>query len=319
MSVATLLDIAKANDNDQVVGLIEEVIQSAPEANLIPFRTIRGTTYKTLIRKGLPTVGFRAANDGIDPSKSSWENKIVETFIFSGRVEVDKMVAEAYEDGAAAWTALEAEGVMEAALQEFGKQFYYGLANEADGFPGLKEFAVFGASTTNGDPLTVDATGSTASTASSVYAVVLGERAVTGVAGRDRGFELPDFRLESITGANGKKHDGLVSELGAWLGLQIVDENSVRRIANITADSGKGLTDSLLADLLASFPVGKVPTSIMLNRRSRSQLQKSRTVVLQGSGRGRPDQPVLAPLPSEYEGIPLVVTDSIGNTDAIEA
>lgn len=319
MAVATLLDIAKLNGNDSVVGLIEEVIQSAPEANLIPFRTIAGTTYKTLIRDGLPTVGFRAANDGVDPSKSNFKNKIVETFIFSGRIEVDQAVADAYEDGPEAWKALEAEGVMEAALQEFGKQFYYGLARGADGFPGLKEFAIKDAVTTNGDPMTVNATGSTASTATSVYAVVLGERAVTGVAGRGQGFTLPDFRLESITGVNNKKHPGYVSDLSAWLGLQIVDQNSVRRILNITEDSGKGLTDSLLASLLATFPVGKTPTALMLNRRSRSQLQKSRTVVLQGSGRGRPDQPVLAPLPTEYDGVPLVVTDSIGNTDAIES
>jgi len=319
MSKATLLDIAKLNGNDTVVGLIEEVIQAAPEANLVPFRTIRGTTYSTVMRTGLPGVGFRDANDGFDPSKSTFKNKLVECYIFGGRIEVDKAVADAHEDGREAFQALEAAGVMEAALQRFGKQFYDGVAVDGTGFPGIKAVTPFGGTTTNGDPLTVNATGTTATTASSVYAVTLGERDVIGVAGREGAFEMPDFREGDITGVNSKALTGYISEITAWLGLQTVNENSVRRICNLTEDSGKGLTDTLLADLLASFPVGRIPTAIMLNRRSRSQLQKSRTVVLQGSGRGRPDQPTLAPLPSEYDGIPLVVTDSIGNTDAIES
>jgi len=319
MSKATLLDIAKLNGNDTVVGLIEEVIQSAPEAQLVPFRTIRGTTYSTVMRTGLPSVGFRDANDGFAPTKSTFKNKLVECYIFGGRIEVDKAVADAHEDGAEAFQALEASGIMEAALQRFGKQFYYGTVVDGKGFPGLKSVTPKDGVTANSDPLTVDATGSTATTASSVYAVTLGERDVIGVSGREGAFEMPDFRIGDITGVNSEKITGYISEICAWLGLQMVNENSVRRIINVTADSGKGLTDILLAKLLATFPVGKTPSAIMLSRRSRSQLQASRTVVLQGSGRGRPDQPTLAPLPTEYDGIPLVVTDSIADNDAINS
>jgi len=319
MPTATLLDIAKLNGNDTVVGLIEEVIQAAPEANLIPFRTVSGTNYTTVMRTGLPSAGFRNANDGFTPSKSTFKNKIVECKIFGGRVEVDKAVADAHEDGREAYQALEASGVMEAALQKFGKQFYEGTGEDAKGFPGVKSVTVFGETTNNGDPLTIDAGGTTDNTASSVYGVVTGERDIIGIAGREGAFELPDFREGDITGENGQAITGYISEICAWLGVQLVNENSFRRICNLTEDSGKGLTDSLLADLVDSLPAGKMFSAIMLNRRSRKQLQKSRTVVLQGSGRGRPDQPTLAPIPTEYDGIPLVTTDSIGKTDALES
>lgn len=319
MAKQNLLDIAKQNGNDTVVGLIEESIKYSPEAQLVPFRTIAGTSYRTGIRTGLPTAGFREANNGWTPSKSSFKNKIVECYIFGGRIEVDKAVADAHEDGAEAWQAVEAEGVMQSAMREFGSQMYYGTSNEADGFPGLKSVTTFGGSTTSGDSLTVNAGGSTATTASSVYAVKFGERETMGVIGRNGAFDLPPFIIESITGEDSKKHMGYVSEINAWIGLQLINENAVRRIANLTADSGKGLSDSLLADLLDTFPVGYVPDAIMVSRRSRTQLHKSRTVVLQGSGKSRPDQPVLAPTPTEYDGIPIIVTDSILDTDAIES
>ena len=55
----TLLDIAKLNGSDTVVGLIEEVITSAPEFAVLPARTIRGTSYNTVSRTAYPSVGFR--------------------------------------------------------------------------------------------------------------------------------------------------------------------------------------------------------------------------------------------------------------------
>jgi len=57
-----------------------------------------------------------------------------------------------------------------------------------------------------------------------------------------------------------------------------------------------------------------------MSRRSRSQLQRSRTVTLFGSGTTRPDQGLIAPLPTtDADGVPVIVTDSIGITDAIES
>jgi hypothetical protein len=99
--------------------------------------------------------------------------------------------------------------------------------------------------------------------------------------------------------------------------MQIGNENCARRIYNLTADSGKGLTDALLAQLLATFPVGQRPDAIFASRRSVSQLQASRSVVLYGAGTTRPNQAAVAPYPTEFEGIQIIPTDSILNTDVI--
>lgn len=314
-----MLDIAKRSGNDAVVGLIEANIRHAPEAELFPFRTIRGTSYKTGIRTGLPTVGFRNANEGQTPGKSTFEQKVIEAFIFGGQIEVDKAVADADEKGAESVKADEASGVTMASMRAIGSQIWYGVTQDSKGFPGLKAFTPKGGLTINNDALCVDATGTTANTASSVYAVKFGEKDLTLIGGNDSAFTLGDWVTQQITNPDGKKLTAYVNGLAAWIGLQIGHENCVRRICNLTAETGKGLTDLLLADMLETFPVGFVPDAIFYSRRSRKQLQRSRSVVLQGSGKNRPDQPALAPLPTEYEGIPLIVTESIGNTDAIES
>lgn len=321
MSKLTLLDVAKLTGNDAVVGLIEENLKYSPEANLFPFRTISGTSYKTGIRTGLPSTSFRNANEGHTPGKSTFKQRLVECFIFGGQVEVDKAVADAYEDGAEALQAIEASGVMQSAMRAIGSQIWYGTTVDSKGFPGVKASTVFGETTSAGDALTINAGGTTATTASSVYAVRYGAQNMQLIGGRDATFSLDDFMVQQIADPNDatKKLTAYVAGLTSWLGLQIGNENCARRIANLTADSGKGLTDSLLADLLATFPVGYTPDAIFMSRRSRTQLQKSRTVTLFGQGRARPEQSAIAPIPTEYDGIPIIVTDSILNTDAIES
>ena len=314
----TLLDIQKLNGNDEAVGLIEENIKFAPEIGLMPMRTIRGTSYKTGVRTGLPVTGFRSANDGFDPSKSTFKDRIIEAYIFGGAIEADKAVADAYEDGAEAWQMIEANGVSRSAILNLGKQVFGGVSIDGKGFPGLKAATPFGTTTEADDPLTVNAGGTTANTASSVYAVQFGVQGVTLIGGNNTAFELGDWRIQNVV-KNSKTMEAYVANLTSWIGMQVGNENAVRRIANLTADSGKGLTDALLAELLATFPTGFVPDALIMSRRSRSQLQASRTVTLFGSGRNRPNQATVAPLPTEYDGIPIVTTDSIPNNDAIES
>jgi hypothetical protein len=303
----TLLDVAKLNGADKEVGLIEEVLTSAPEAESFPFRLIKGTSYPTVTRVSLPTVGFRLANAGVTASKSEFVRKLVQAFIIGGRVEADKAVAMAHEDGMEAYEMIEALGVFKATLIELGSQIWYGTANEAAGFPGIKAALPFTAGVADGS--VINATGTTATTASSVYAVKFGAQDVTLVGGNGNVPRLGDFRDETILDASSNPLPGRVADLIGWIGLQIGNVNCVRRVCNLTADSGKGLTTDLLADLLNSFPVGYRPDAIYMSRRSRLQLMKDMQT---------PERPVIA-LPTEYDGIPIIATDSILNTDAIEA
>ncbi len=302
MTRPTLLDIAKKNSSDAVVGLIDETSKAHPEITMGHARTIKGQMYKTLVRTGLPTVSFRNANDGVDASKGTYENRLVETFIFNPRWECDKAVADQSEDGPEAFISMEAGGIMEASFQLLSKQFYYGRTVDGKGHPGL----IDAYDATN---MVVDATGTTASTGSSVWAVKWGMKDVTWVWGENGKLDLSALRIGDIVGQNSKVLTGYIQEILAYAGVQVGSINSVARIKKLTADSGKGLTDILLADLLSKFPVGTVPDAFFMSRRSRKQLQASRTAT---NATGAP-----APFPTESHGIPIVVTDSILDTEAL--
>src|SRR5690348_16616260 len=96
----TALDIAKSNGSDQVVGLIEENLNAAPEVSVLPARTISGTSFKSLVRTAYPSTGFRKLNTGVEPTKSTYVNKLFETYYYDGQMEMDKAVADADEQGA---------------------------------------------------------------------------------------------------------------------------------------------------------------------------------------------------------------------------
>jgi hypothetical protein len=303
MSLLTLLDIAVANGRDDVAGLIEESIQAHPEIEMGAVRTIKGTQYKTLVRTALPTVSFRNANEGTPAGKSTFENRLVETYILTPRFEADKAVADAYEDGPAAYIAMEASAQLEASMRLLGKQFYYGTGSDGDakGHPGL-----LGSVDTE---LVVDAAGTAADTGSSVWAVKWGAQDVIWVYGQNGQLQLDDLRIQSIEDANGNRFDAYIQTLTAYPGMQVGSKNSIGRIKKITEEAGKTLTDDMMYDLLSKFPAGVRPDVFFMTRRSLKQLRQSRTAT---NATGAP-----APVPTEVEGIPIAVTDSILNTEAL--
>jgi hypothetical protein len=311
MSMPNLLDIVKANGADAQVGLIEEAIATHPELTLGAARTIRGYMYKTLVRTSVPltTGSFRAANEGTTPLKSTYENRTVECFIMEPRFQADKAVADAYEDGAPAYIAMEASGIMEGEMQGLAKQFYYGTGNNSKGFPGL----IAAYDSTN---MVIDAGGTTATTGSSCWLVKFGPKDVQWVWGLGGQLSFSPVRIESIVDSNDstKRFDGYVQTMLARPGVQVGSLNSVVRIKKLTADSGKGLTDARIASALALFPSGIQPDVILCTRRSLTQLQASRTAT---NPTGAP-----APFPREIVGmagqnIPIMVTDAILNTEAL--
>lgn len=312
MAQATLLDIAKLNGNDAVVGLIEENLTYAPELSVFPSRTIKGTQYKTVVRTGLPTTGFRSANEGQTPSKSTYENRLVECQIFGGPLIVDKAVAAASEDGPEVFKANEASGVMRSALINLGKQIWYGTAADSKGFPGLQALV--------DSTMTIDAGGTTATTGSSIYAVCFGPKLAQLVFGQGLPFSMSDWVDQLIAGSTaGTYYEAHTSGLTAWAGLQAVDKYCVARAKDATEDASKGVTDALLAKLLAKFPVGYVPSAFFMTRRSRSQLQTARTVAIQSlvGQKPTPDLQSIAPLPTSFENIPIIATDCLSDVEVL--
>lgn len=285
-------------------GVINEVTQQAPEVAQFPmFRLDSGVVYRSQFLVELPSVGFRKLGDGVSASKGRWEERELKCFLFSGRAEAERAAGQADSGGMAAIEARAVKGTALAAILELGSQIFYGVANEADGFPGLKAFTPFGGA------YTYNATGSTDGTASSVYGVKFGEEYTRLVHGLTDPLMLGDFRDQDITGNNNKPVPGRVADLEGWIGLQIAHKASVLRICNLTAQSGKGLTDVVGGDALDLLPIGMKPDVWFMSKRSVTQLRKSRIT---------PEVPY-PPMPTDLEGIPIIVTDSILNTDSVES
>lgn len=308
----TALDLAKMNGSDMVVGMIEENLNAAPEAEVLPARTVKGTSFKSLVRTAYPTTEFRKLNEGVEPTKSTYVNKTFELFYYDGQMEVDNAVAIADEQGPDHALSIEADGHGRAALLKLGSQVWYGTGTggDADGFPGAVQIT--------DSSLVVDAGGTTDSVASSVYAIVASPKFMELLFGNNTVLTAGEWRKQTITRSS-KEMTAWKNSVEGYIGAAFYSKYAVGRIKKLTTDSGKGLTDSLLADLFAAFPIGVKPTHLFMSRRSRQQLQKTRTVTLQGNSAGNPkgNQGLIAPVPTEYDGVPIIATDSILNTELL--
>lgn len=299
MAMPTLLEIVALHGTDDAVGLIEEASKAVPEVALGAARTIKGLNYKARVRTAVPTVGFRQANQGTAVVKSTYESRLFECFLMNPPFEVDKAVADTYEDGAAAYLAMEALGITEGAFQALGTAFFYGTHatfGKTDSFPGLLQ-------TYDSSSMVVDAGGTTDDTATSVWGVSWGPQDVKWILGQGGEASVTDVTEVRLIDGSSNPYTGYHQELYLRPGLQVGSVYSVGRIKKLTEDSGKGLTDALIYSLLSKYPAGKAPDILYMNRRSLYQLRASRTAT---NATGAP-----APIPTSVEGIPIAVTDSV--------
>lgn len=314
----TMLDLAKKTGSDASVGLIEQNLLRYPEARLFPSKTISGTSYKTLLRRDYPDPAFRAVNDGSETVKGTYENKLVECYYLDGHLEVDEALDGADDRTIASQMALEADGMAKGALRKIGRQIWYGIGSPGDakGFPGAVSIVDSG--------LVVDATGTTESTCSSVYLVCFGQQQAQLVFGQGNVLSINEWMKQRVTrtiNGTAKHLMAWVSNLSGWVGIQWVNAYCVGRIKKLTEDSGKGLTDALVADLIGKFPddADLSNSRLFMTRRSARQLQRSRsaTSVSNLGSRTATGVEIAAPWPTESNGIPIELTSSISNTELL--
>lgn len=308
-SFLTLADLVKINDPANADIDVSDLLNRAAIINRIAATLAsNGTSHKYTKETGAPTVGFRSVNSGTENSKSADTQVSIDLKILAASFATDKALADAHGKGPEALIGREAARHLRAAFFEGEKQLLYGTGNDSDGFLGLVD-----ADTVKykDSELVVDAGGTTPDTATSVWFICTNgdETEVTAVAGNEGVIEIGETIVQRMTDGDGNGYPAYYTPIEGWLGLQIGSKWSVGRIVNLTAQAGKGLTDTLLSQMLEKMP--NEVAMIGMNRRSRGQLQRSRTTY---SPTGMP-----APLPTEYEGIPIVVAESIGNTEALVA
>jgi len=306
MAQPTLLDIAIRNADDGLVPMVELSLQTNPELALMPTMPFPGISFKTLQRLTIPLGGFRNSNEGKAAVKCTYVDKLVEAMVMDAATEVDKTVADSDVNGRDVFLADEGAGILEGQIRAACSQMYYGrlttvatsvATGPTKGFPGLIEMYD---STNN-----VVATGGSGADCSSAWFLKFGRQFLQWVIGNDGDIALGEVQEVRLTDGSGNPYDGYRRPCLFRLGLQAVNPNAMVRIKNI--EPHFPLTDDLLGAGLDKFPQGIVPDAIMMSRRSRRYLQQARTAT---NATGAP-----APLPTEYEGIPIVTTDAIVNTE----
>jgi hypothetical protein len=301
----TTTDVAHFNKTDMDI-LVSDVLDDAPFLSVLAARTVLGNTFKYSKITANPAVGFRDVNDGIENKKGTYTSVTLDLKVLDASFAVDIAAALADERGLEHMMGVEALAHMRQAMAEVESQIFYGTGNDAGGFGGF-------ATQTNlnniADAQVVNAGGTTASTGSSVYLVRTGDADCQVLWGQQGVISIGERQIVERAGSATGRFPAYYHPITGWCGLKVGSVYSVVRIANLTADSGKGLTDSLIAQALEKFPASRGPNYIVMNRRSHRQLQSSRTAT---NPTGAP-----APFPSESFGVPIVVTDQLSSTEAL--
>lgn len=305
----TLAEMIVINDRNLADIEVSDILNRAPLlARLHAIPASNGTVHKYVKETGAPVVGFRSVNDGRehDVSEDTLVTAILE--ILDATFKVDKSLADIYHKGAEAYLDREAMRHLRAAFFAYESQLLNGtVEGDTDGFDG---FANASTLLNKDSAMVVDATGSTANTGSSLWAIRTSadESDVCAVMGQDGKIQIADTETIEVAGDTGT-YPAYYTPISGWTGLQMGSAYSVGRICNLTAQTDKGLTDDLVYELLSKFPSDRQPNLLVGSRRSREQLRKSRTAT---NATGAP-----APIPTEVEGIPLLTSESVGITDAI--
>lgn len=301
--IADALDLSGAEINN--------ILRGGPLVARMPFvESSNGTTHKYITHTADPVTGFRAENAGRDFDHSVDVAVTASLKILDWSWATDKAVADAWKGGRGAYLQRESMRHIKSAVSTMEKQLIYGTGTggSSDGFAGLANLSQLDDSD---DSMVVNAGGTSAGTGASVYLINLGDQ--SGIAGVYKGdgpaFEMGETIVQNFVDGSGKNLPIYYTPACTWFGMQIGGSYSVSRIANLTEESGKGLTDDLIFSAIEKHPVGHEPDVIVMNRRSREQLRASRTAT---NATGTP-----APLPEEVAGIPILMTDSLLNTEAL--
>jgi hypothetical protein len=119
-----------------------------------------------------------------------------------------------------------------------------------------------------------------------------------------------DWTEETVDDASGNSLRCLQNWISGRVAPRLANKNRAIRIKNIGTDSGKGLTDALLAKAFRQArELGMNPNAIFATPRSIEQLQVSRTTY---SPIGAP-----APMPEEYQGVPIYQTINLSNAETV--
>jgi hypothetical protein len=305
-SFKTIAELAKINSKDVYDLGCSDILDDSPFlSRLAAGYASNGTSHKYAKETTAGGAAFRDGNTGIYNTNSVDTVVTIDLKIVDASFVVDKAIADAYKDGPEAYIAREGKRKLKAAMYLAEVQLINGtVGGSAGGFAGLANTLTL---TVNGQ--VSNAAGNSALT--SVYAVRTNEDGTDCqvILGNNGEMEVGETVITPWATATGT-FTGYYTPILFWMGLQLGSTYSVARLCNIEEDTNM-LDDDKISNLLSLAPANRPYNRIVMNRRSRKQLQQSRTAT---TVTGQP-----APFPTEAFGVEIVTTDAIGVAETLIA
>jgi len=321
----TLVDHAKRLDADGKIPVIAELLSQTNEIleDAVFMEGNLPTGHRVTIRTGLPTVYWRAINQGVPLSKSTTAQVDEAVGMLEAYSEVDKDLAE-LNGNTAGFRLSEDQAFLEAMNQTQATTMFYGNpASDPKQYLGL---APRYSSLSAGNSMNVVSGGGTGSDCTSVWLVVWGENTCfcPFPKGSKAGLMHEDLGLDTIIDADGGRFQAYRTHYQWKNGLVVKDWRYVVRIANIKV--GALVANSSPADLitLMSKALDRIPNFGMgracfyMNRTVYSYLRiqalsKSQNVLAVEQGLSQFGTPMRW---MSFQGVPLRKVDAIVNTES---
>lgn len=233
----TLADWAKRTDPDGRVPVVAELLSQSNEIleDCVWKEGNLPTGERVVIRTGLPTVYWRALNQGIPSSKSTTAQVDEACGILEARSEVDKDLAM-LNGNTAQFRLSEDTAFLEAMNQTMATTLFYGNpATDPKQFLGLApRYSDIGVGSPNNSQNILDA-GGTGSDNTSIYLVVWGDQTVycPFPKGSKAGLIHEDLGEQTVYNSDGTRLQAYATRYQWKPGLVVKDWRYVVRIANI--------------------------------------------------------------------------------------
>jgi hypothetical protein len=330
----TLADWAKRTDPDGRIPVIAELLSQSNEIleDCVFKEGNLPTGERVVIRTGLPTVYWRALNQGIPSTKSTTAQVDEACGILEARSEVDKDLAM-LNGNTAQFRLSEDTAFLEAMNQTQATTLFYGnTAADPKSFLGLapRYSAISGAGNAQN---IINAAGSDATKNTSVYLVVWGDNTVycTFPKGSKAGLIHEDLGEQTVYNSDGTRLQAYATRYQWKNGLVVKDWRYVVRICNINVEDLVGQTgtqeagDSTALIKLMARALYRIPNmsmgraAVYMNRTVHSglsvaALDKSQYVLKVNDGLSQFGTPYSW---LSFLGVPLRRVDSILNTEAV--
>jgi len=302
----TLAGLLVLNDQNLADIYPNQVLDNAPvvqAAFAVP--ASNGTQHKFVKQTYAAGATFRKINTGVTNAASRFEDMTINLEYLDPSYTRDVALAQGYSKGLSSYIQHETGKAIRAGMYGVEQAiFNFDQATQFIGLPYMNDY-----SDTDVGQI-VDAGGSGGK---SVWIIRWAEDGVALVAGNDGRIDMmwddESPTIVQVTDAGGTNvYSAYRVTLGLWGGLQVGSLYDVVRIANLDGTSDDLLTDDVISDALAKFPAGHNPNMIAMNRTARKELQQSRTAT---NPTGAP-----APFPEEAFGVPIVVTEALGSSEA---